>query len=82
MVDLTAKLLKDATLEQIGEAIKEASETTMKGVMLYVDEEVVSSDFVGTTETSVYDSKACIQISPRFVKLIAWYDNEVSNSFE
>jgi len=76
VVDLTAKLVNPATLAEIGAAVKEASEGKMKGVILHVDEEVVSTDFVGTPETCVFDAKACIQMSPKFVKLIAWYDNE------
>ncbi|GMH89573.1 hypothetical protein TrVE_jg6216 [Triparma verrucosa] len=80
VVDLTVRLQKDATLEEIKAKMKEASEGSMKGVMGYTDECVVSTDFVGEACTSVFDAKACIQLSPRFVKLISWYDNEFGYS--
>mmetsp|Transcript_22022 Transcript_22022/g.45879 ORF Transcript_22022/g.45879 Transcript_22022/m.45879 type:complete len:338 (+) Transcript_22022:39-1052(+) len=80
VVDLTVRLLKDATLDEIKAAMKEASETTMKGVLGYTEDMVVSQDFVGSPETSIFDAAACIQLSPRFVKLISWYDNEFGYS--
>jgi len=80
VVDLTVKLLMDATLDEIKAAMKEASETTMKGVLAYTEDMVVSQDFVGSPETSIFDANACIQLSPRFVKLISWYDNEFGYS--
>jgi glyceraldehyde 3-phosphate dehydrogenase len=76
VVDLTVKLSNDATYEQICGKIKEASETTMKGVLGYTDEEVVSQDFNGSSLSSIFDSKAGIALNPRFVKVVSWYDNE------
>lgn len=75
-VDLTVKLNKDATYEEICGKMKEASETTMKGILGYTNEEVVSSDFNGSDYSSIFDSKAGISLNPRFVKIVAWYDNE------
>jgi len=56
--------------------MKKASETTMKGVLGYTEDEVVSSDFIGESNTSVFDAKAGIALNDNFVKLVAWYDNE------
>lgn len=76
VVDLTARLVKPATYEEICKAMKDASLGELKGVLGYTDEEVVSSDFIGDERTSIFDAKAGIQLSPTFVKLVAWYDNE------
>ena len=76
VVDLTVKLAKETTYEEICDAIKEASETTMAGVLGYTDEAVVSSDFYHEPRTSVFDAKAGIMLNPTFVKLVSWYDNE------
>ena len=76
VVDLTCNLAKPATYEEICQAIKKASENELKGIMEYVDEDVVSSDFITDPHTSIFDSKAGIQLTDTFVKLIAWYDNE------
>jgi len=76
VVDLTVKLVKDATYKEICDAIKKASEGEMKGIMGYTDAEIVSQDIVGDARSSIFDVKAGIQLSPRFVKLVAWYDNE------
>ncbi len=76
VVDLTCRLAKPATYDEIKAAFKEASETTLKGIVGYTEEDVVSSDFVGESCTSVFDAKAGIALSDRFVKLVAWYDNE------
>ena len=76
VVDLTVNLAKPATYEEICAAVKEASETTMKGILGYTDEDVVSSDFITDPRTSIFDAKAGIQLTDTFVKLIAWYDNE------
>lgn len=77
VVDLTVKLAKGATLAEIHAAVKEASETPkLKGKLVYTDDLVVSTDFVGDAASSTYDSKACIALSDTFVKLISWYDNE------
>jgi glyceraldehyde 3-phosphate dehydrogenase len=75
-VDLTFKSGKATSLEAINAAMKKASETTMKGVLGYTDEEVVSSDFVGDRRSSIYDAKAGIQLNDRFFKVVSWYDNE------
>jgi len=81
VVDLTCRLKADATYDQIKEAVKKASESErFKGILGYTDEEVVSGDFVTDTHSSVFDAKAGIQLSPRFVKLISWYDNEYGYS--
>ena len=76
MVDLTVRLEKSTTYEEICAAVKEASETYMKGILGYTDEMVVSSDFYSDPRTSIFDAKAGIMLNPNFVKLVAWYDNE------
>ncbi|GAA5817261.1 glycerol-3-phosphate dehydrogenase [Mucor flavus] len=80
VVDLTVNLEKDATYEEIKAVIKKASETTMKGILGYTEDSVVSTDFVGEKLSSVFDATAGIQLSPRFVKLVSWYDNEFGYS--
>jgi glyceraldehyde 3-phosphate dehydrogenase len=77
VVDLTVRLSKETTYDEICEAIKKASEGSMKGIIFYCDEEVVSSDFIGTNYSCIFDKGAGIALSPRFYKLIAWYDNEM-----
>ncbi len=76
VVDLTCKLEKSTTYEEICEVIKKASEKEMKGILGYTDEMVVSSDFYGDSRTSVFDEKAGIMLNSNFVKLVSWYDNE------
>ncbi|KAF8260291.1 glyceraldehyde 3-phosphate dehydrogenase [Lactarius quietus] len=76
VVDLVVRLEKEATYEEIKEVVKEASEGKLKGILDYTDEQVVSTDFVGHTASSIFDAKAGIQLNKKFVKLIAWYDNE------
>jgi len=76
VVDLTCNLEKPATYEEICSAIKKASENEFKGIIEYVDEDLVSSDFIHDSHTSIFDSKAGIQLTDTFVKLVAWYDNE------
>ena len=76
VVDLTCTLEKPATYDQICQAVKEASETYMKGIMGYTDEEVVSRDFKTCPLSSIFDKKAGIALNDRFVKLVSWYDNE------
>ena len=76
VVDLTCSLKKPATYEQIVDAIKKASKTTMKGVMSWTCDKVVSSDFIGEEHTCVFDVEAGIMLNPKFAKLFAWYDNE------
>ena len=80
VVDLTAKLEKPATYEQICEAMKAASEGELKGVLGYTDEDVVSSDFLGDPRTSIFDKKAGIALTDTFVKVVSWYDNECGYS--
>jgi len=76
VVDLTCRLEKPATYEDICKTIREASEGKYKGIMGYTDHEVVSSDFIGDTRSSIFDAKAGISLNNNFVKLISWYDNE------
>ena len=76
VVDLTCNLEKPASYEEICMAVKKASENEFKGVIEYVDEAVVSSDFIHDEHTSIFDSTAGIMLTDTFVKLVAWYDNE------
>ena len=76
VVDLTCNLAKPATMEEICAAVKKASENEMKGIIEYVEDPVVSSDFIHDAHTSIFDSTAGIQLTDTFVKLVAWYDNE------
>jgi len=76
VVDLTCRLEKSATYDEICKAVKDASEGSMKGIMGYTHDEVVSSDFIGDSHSSIFDAKAGISLNPNFVKLISWYDNE------
>ena len=76
IVDLTCRLEKGATMDEICAAVKAAAEGPMAGVIEYVDDEVVSSDFRTDAHTSIFDAKAGISLNPNFVKLVAWYDNE------
>ena len=76
VVDLTVRLEKAATMDDIKAAMKAASEGPMKGVLEYVDDEVVSSDFRTDLHTSIFDAQAGISLNDHFVKLVAWYDNE------
>eukprot|EP00834_Sanchytrium_tribonematis_P000985 NODE_20_length_44879_cov_0.624654.p32 type:complete len:169 gc:universal NODE_20_length_44879_cov_0.624654:9557-10063(+) len=80
VVDLTVNLKKETTYEEIKKAIKEAAEGPMKGILGYTEDNVVSQDFVSDTHSSVFDSEAGIQLTPTFVKLISWYDNEFGYS--
>jgi glyceraldehyde 3-phosphate dehydrogenase len=76
VVDLTVRLKKPATLAEICAAVKTAAHGPMRGVMGYTEDKVVSSDFLTDAHSSTLDADACIQLSPKFVKLISWYDNE------
>ncbi|MCC6916463.1 type I glyceraldehyde-3-phosphate dehydrogenase [Nitrosomonas sp.] len=76
VVDLTVELEKDASYEDICNAMKTASGGAMKGVLGYTNQKVVSTDFRGETCTSVFDAEAGIQLDKNFVKVVAWYDNE------
>jgi glyceraldehyde 3-phosphate dehydrogenase len=76
VVDLTCKLEKEASMDEIVAAIKEASEGPMKGILGWTGDEVVSTDFIGSTFSSIFDIKAGIALNKNFVKLVSWYDNE------
>jgi len=76
VVDLVVRLEKSATYDEIKHAVKEASEGHLKGIIDYTDDLVVSTDFIGSTASSIFDANAGIQLNKNFVKLISWYDNE------
>mgnify|MGYP000845305868 FL=1 len=76
VVDLTVSLKTKTTYDEICKALKEASEGSMKGVLEYTEDPIVSSDVLGDAHTSIFDAKAGIMLNDHFVKLIAWYDNE------
>ncbi|MCG3124738.1 MAG: Glyceraldehyde-3-phosphate dehydrogenase 1 [Phycisphaerales bacterium] len=75
-VDLTFRTAKDTSIADIHAAMKTAAEGSMKGILGYTDEEVVSSDFIGDRRSSIYDAKAGIELNKRFFKIVSWYDNE------
>src|SRR3954466_6693407 len=76
VVDLTVRLEKPATYEDVKKAMKAASEGELKGVLAYTEDEVVSSDFIGDPHASIFDAKAGIALNDNFVKVVSWYDNE------
>ncbi|MDR2399062.1 MAG: type I glyceraldehyde-3-phosphate dehydrogenase [Endomicrobium sp.] len=76
VVDLTVNLAKSATYEEIKAAMKSASENELKGILGYTEDEVVSSDFLGDARTSIFDAKAGIALTDKFIKVVSWYDNE------
>jgi len=76
VVDLTVRLDKAATYEDLCKVIKDASEGELKGILGYTSDEVVSQDFVHDSHSSIFDSKAGISLNPHFAKLVSWYDNE------
>ena len=76
VVDLTCRLKKKATYEEIVESVKKACKKELKGVMTWTEDAVVSSDFIHNPHTSIFDVKAGIALNDNFVKLVAWYDNE------
>ncbi len=80
VVDLTVNLAKPATYAEICAAMKEASEGELKGILGYTEDQVVSSDFLGDTRTSIFDAKAGIALTDTFVKVVSWYDNEIGYS--
>ncbi|WKD84725.1 Glyceraldehyde-3-phosphate dehydrogenase A [Polaribacter huanghezhanensis] len=80
VVDLTVRLEKSTSYEEIKKAMKFASENEMKGILGYTEEMLVSQDFVGDTRTSIFDANAGIALNDNFVKVISWYDNEIGYS--
>ncbi len=76
VVDLTCRLAKPAKYEEIKAAMKKASETTLKGILGYTEDAVVSTDFLGDPRTSIFDAEAGIALNDTFVKVVSWYDNE------
>ena len=80
VVDLTARLKNGASYEAICDKLKDASENEMKGVLGFHDDDIVSSDFIGDTHSSIFDKKAGIALTDDFVKLVSWYDNEAGYS--
>merc|ERR1712243_342355 len=80
VVDLTVRLGKEASYEEICAKLKEASEGPMQGILGYTEDMVVSTDFLGDDRSSIFDAKAGIQLSNTFVKLVSWYDNEFGYS--
>jgi len=80
VVDLTCKLAKPATWDEIKAEMKRASENELKGVLGYTEDQVVSSDFIGDTRSSIFDADAGIALNDTFIKVVAWYDNEMGYS--
>ena len=80
VVDLTVKLSKSTNYEHVNASMKSASEGSLKGILGYTDEDVVSSDFMGSTYSSIYDAGAGIGLNDKFFKLVSWYDNEMGYS--
>jgi len=76
VVDLTVKTTKDTSYAEISAALKKASETYLKGILEYTEDEVVSTDFIHNTASSIYDKGSGIELNKRFFKLVSWYDNE------
>jgi glyceraldehyde 3-phosphate dehydrogenase len=75
-VDLTVRTVKETSYAEISAAMKKASETYLKGILEYTEEEVVSTDFIHCKSSSIYDQGSGIELNKRFFKLISWYDNE------
>jgi glyceraldehyde 3-phosphate dehydrogenase len=80
VVDLTVKLNKDTSYQEIKDTFKAASKNGLKGVLNYTEDAVVSQDFIGSTHTSNFDADAGIELGPKFFKIISWYDNEYGYS--
>ena len=76
VVDLVCRIEKEESYDEIKQAVKEASETTHKGIIGYTEDKVVSTDFTGNDHSSIFDAEAGIALNKNFVKLISWYDNE------
>jgi len=82
VVDLTCRLEKETTYDEIKAVMKHASENELKGILGYTEDAVVSSDFIGDPRTSIFDAGAGIMLNPNFVKVVAWYDNEMGYSYK
>ncbi|HBH24737.1 MAG TPA: type I glyceraldehyde-3-phosphate dehydrogenase [Cytophagales bacterium] len=82
VVDLTVNLAKETSYEEICKAMKDASEGELKGILGYTEEAVVSNDFIGDLRASIFDAGAGIMLSPTFVKVVSWYDNEMGYSMK
>jgi glyceraldehyde 3-phosphate dehydrogenase len=80
VVDMTARLIKPAAFDEICAEIKRASQNELKGIVEYIDFDAVSTDFLDDTNTCIFDEKASISLNDKFVKLVAWYDNEIGYS--
>jgi glyceraldehyde 3-phosphate dehydrogenase len=80
VVDLTVKLAKETTYDEIMQVMKTASETDYKGILGYTEDDVVSQDFISDTRASIVDAKAGIALSSTFFKIVSWYDNEYGYS--
>jgi glyceraldehyde 3-phosphate dehydrogenase len=80
VVDLTVKVAKETSYEEIMAVLKKASENELKGILGYTEDDVVSQDFVSDTRTSIIDAKAGIGLNSTFFKLVSWYDNEYGYS--
>ncbi len=80
VVDLTVRLQKETSYEEIKKAFKKASEGELKGILGYTEEQVVSQDFISDPRTSIFDAGAGIELNPRFFKVVSWYDNEAGYS--
>jgi glyceraldehyde 3-phosphate dehydrogenase len=80
VVDLTVRLVKATSYEEISNAMKAASEADLKGILGYTEDQVVSQDFLGDKRISIFDKGAGIMLSPNFVKVVSWYDNETGYS--
>ena len=80
VVDLTVKLTRSTNYENICQAMMFASQNEMKGILEYCDEQVVSSDFISNTASSIFDKDAGIALNDKFYKIVSWYDNEMGYS--
>ena len=77
VVDMTVRLARPATIGEVYAEIRRASEEEFQGIIEYIDDEIVSTDFLGDTHTCIFDERASIALNERFIKLVAWYDNEI-----
>jgi glyceraldehyde 3-phosphate dehydrogenase len=81
VVDLTVRTVKETTYKEISQKMKEASETYLRGILAYTEDEVVSTDFLHDSNSSIFDAASGIELNSRFFKLISWYDNEWGYSY-